>query len=79
MTAPRQNLFFNEMVEAMRDEAHALGASTSVHVRGFPAPSPGRVYVLVPPHEYFTLVTGKIGPPPEALRSVTEQYVASQG
>jgi Glycosyl transferase family 2 len=66
--APRQNLFFDELVEALRQEARALGARTSLHIGNFPAPRPDLVYVLVPPHEYFTLMHGRIGPPPEALR-----------
>jgi len=66
--APRQNLFFLEMVEALRHEAETLGASTSVHVGNFPGPRPDLIYVLVPPHEYFTLMHGRVGPPPEALR-----------
>ena len=66
--APRQNLFFIELVEALRAEATALGARTSLHLGNFPEPRPDLVYVLVPPHEYFTLLQGRIGPPPEALR-----------
>lgn len=66
--APRQNLFFDELVHALRDEAEALGAHTSLHVGNFPGPRPDLIYVLVPPHEYFTLMHGRIGPPAEALR-----------
>lgn len=66
--APRQNLFFGELVEALRHEAEWLGARTSIHLGNFPLPRPDLVYVLVPPHEYFTLMHGRIGPPPEALR-----------
>lgn len=66
--APRQNLFFDELVRALRAEAQALGTPTSLHVGNFPPPRPDLVYVLVPPHEYFTLMHGRIGPPPEALR-----------
>jgi hypothetical protein len=66
--APRQNLFFGELVAALRNEAEMLGAHTSMHVGNFPPPRPGLVYVLVPPHEYFTLMHGRIGPPPQALR-----------
>jgi Glycosyl transferase family 2 len=66
--APRQNLFFHELVEALRDEAQAAGARTSLHIGNFPAPRPDLIYVLVPPHEYFTLMHGRIGPPPQALR-----------
>jgi hypothetical protein len=66
--APRQNLFFDELVEALRQEAQALGARTSLHVGNFPEPRPDLIYVLVPPHEYFTLMHGRIGPPPEVLQ-----------
>jgi hypothetical protein len=66
--APRQNLFFGELVAALRNEAETLGARTSMHVGNFPPPRPDLVYVLVPPHEYFTLMHGRIGPPPQALR-----------
>ncbi|HEY3830247.1 MAG TPA: glycosyltransferase family A protein [Solirubrobacteraceae bacterium] len=66
--APRQNLFFDELVRELRHEAEALGARTSLHVGNFPPPRPDLIYVLVPPHEYFTLMHGRIGPPPEALR-----------
>ncbi|GAC1488301.1 MAG: hypothetical protein NVS1B9_08540 [Solirubrobacteraceae bacterium] len=66
--APRQNLFFVELVEALRAEAELAGARTSLHVGNFPSPRRDLIYVLVPPHEYFTLMHGRIGPPPEALR-----------
>jgi hypothetical protein len=66
--APRQNLFFNELVEALRNEITRLGGRSSLHVGGFPSPREDLVYVVVPPHEYFTLMHGRIGPPPEALQ-----------
>jgi hypothetical protein len=66
--APRQNLFFAELVEALRREAESLGVRASLHVGNFPAPSPEIVYVLVPPHEYFTLMHGRRGPSPETLK-----------
>jgi hypothetical protein len=66
--APRQNLFFDELVDALRDEVERLGMRASLHVGNFPAPRPDLIYVLVPPHEYFTLMHGRIGPPPEVLR-----------
>lgn len=66
--APRQNLFFNELVEALCDELRAAGARASIHVDGnFPPPREDLVYVLVPPHEYFTLMHGRRGPTPETL------------
>jgi len=66
--APRQNLFFFELVAALRAEAEAAGARTSLHLGNFPAPRPDRVYVLVPPHEYFTLMHGRRGPSPQTLK-----------
>jgi len=66
--APRQNLFFDELVHALRDEVEKQGTRTSLHIGNFPAPRPDLIYVLVPPHEYFTLMHGRIGPPPEVLR-----------
>ena len=46
---PRQNAFFGELVQVLRDELSALGVQSSVSVEGFPEPLPGRVYALVPP------------------------------
>jgi hypothetical protein len=63
--APRQNLFFLELVTALRDELRQLGVDSSVHRGAFPDPEPGRVFAVVPPHEYFTLMHGRVGPPPE--------------
>lgn len=65
--APRQNHFFVELVNALHHEVTAAGTAASVHVGNFPRPRPDLVYVLVPPHEYFTLMYGRQGPPPEAL------------
>ena len=61
--APRQNLFFHELVKALREELEAIGVRTSLHVGDFPAPRQGRVYAVVPPHEYFTLMHGRVGVP----------------
>jgi hypothetical protein len=66
--APGQNLFFVELVAALQDEAVQLGHPASVHVGNFPPPRRDLVYVLVPPHEYFTLTHGRIGPSPETLK-----------
>lgn len=65
--APQQNHFFVELVAALRDELDSLGMAASVHEGAFPPPRPGLVYALVPPHEYFTLMDGRFGPPPEVL------------
>jgi hypothetical protein len=66
--APGQNLFFAEIVEALRQEAESLDVDTSVHRGTFPPPRPSRVYVLVPPHEYFTLMQGRDAPAPDTLK-----------
>ena len=65
--ARRQNEFFAELVEAIRDELTALGVRSSVSLDGFPAARPGLVYALVPPHEWVALHGGVL-PPPELLR-----------
>jgi hypothetical protein len=65
--APQQNHFFVELVAALRHELEQVGMPASVHVGAFPPPRPGVVYALVPPHEYFTLMHGRVGPPPDVL------------
>src|SRR4051812_36758279 len=60
--APRQNHFFVELSEALRDEIENHGVATSFHAGAFPLPRPGLVYALMPPHEYFTLMHGRVGP-----------------
>jgi hypothetical protein len=62
----RQNAFFGERVEVMRDELGALGVRSTVSLDGFPEPVDGRVYALVPPHEWVALHGGE-APPPELL------------
>ena len=69
--APRQNLFFADLVEALRHEVATQGIPASVHVGNFPAPRPDLVYVMVPPHEYFTILNGRHGPLPEVLKQRT--------
>src|SRR5690242_2131071 len=61
--APRQNLFFLELVTALRAELDAIGVGSSLHWGDFPPPRQGLVYAVVPPHEYFTLMHGRIGVP----------------
>ncbi|MBJ7608238.1 MAG: glycosyltransferase family 2 protein [Candidatus Dormibacteraeota bacterium] len=68
--APSQNYFFREAVEAIRHELTGLGVSSSIHDDGFPEARGGRVYVLVPPHEYFRL-EGYRKPPGHALLART--------
>lgn len=65
--ARQQNHFFVELVEALRDELGALGYGSSVHWDGFPAPLPGRIPVLIPPHEYVYLRGEESLPPPEMM------------
>ena len=62
----RQNLFFAELVQVIRDELSALGVRSSVSLDGFPAVQPGRVYALVPPHEWVAL-HGGTQPPPDLM------------
>ena len=65
--APGRNLFFAELVEALRDELRRLGVASSVHEGRFPVPRPDLVYALVPPHEYFVLSQGQPAVPKAAL------------
>src|SRR4051794_19730591 len=62
----RQNAFFGELVQVLRDELSALGVPTSVSLDGFPEPLPGRAYALVPPHEWAAL-SGGVAPPPRLM------------
>ncbi len=50
-----QNRFFVEIVDAIRDELDRLSVRSSVHWGGFPRERDDLVYVLVPPHEWFSL------------------------
>jgi hypothetical protein len=63
--APRQNLFFRELHEGLADALERQGVTTSLHLGAFPSPCRGLVYALLAPHEYFTLMDGRVGPPPE--------------
>lgn len=53
--ARRQHHFFVEIVDAIRTELDGLGVSSTVHRDGFPEERGDRVYVLIPPHEWFAL------------------------
>lgn len=64
--APGQNLFFRELVDAIRHELDALGVPSALSEAGFPDALPERVYVLVPPHEWFRLDPRH--PAPDLLR-----------
>jgi len=64
--AEGQNLFFHDLVGALRFELDRAGIDNSIHLGAFPQPRPGLVTVLVPPHEYVAL--SRFEPPPGALR-----------
>ncbi len=51
----RQNVFFVEIVAALRYELSRLGVRSRVSTNGFPADHWGSVFVLFPPHEYCVL------------------------
>ena len=53
--SPGQNAFFFELAASLRFEVERLGVRTSLSTTGFPPPERGRVYALLPPHEYFVL------------------------
>jgi hypothetical protein len=55
VVARGQNAFFVELVDVLHREVAALGVTTSVTVGAFPPPSPSRIYVVLPPHEYASL------------------------
>jgi hypothetical protein len=55
VVARGQNAFFVELVDVLHRELVATGVRTSIAVGGFPEPSAGRVYVVLPPHEYASL------------------------
>jgi Glycosyl transferase family 2 len=50
-----QNQFFVEIVEAIRDELDRMSVRSSLHWGGFPRERDDLVYVLIPPHEWFSL------------------------
>jgi GT2 family glycosyltransferase len=64
--SPRQNWFFREMVDAIRFELRAQGVASSLHEE-FPEPTPNRIFVLVPPHEFARLEGAEAMPAPELL------------
>ncbi|HEX2085205.1 MAG TPA: glycosyltransferase family 2 protein [Solirubrobacteraceae bacterium] len=69
--APRQNSFFVEIVDALRDELAALGVPTSVWADGIPPPERDRIPLVVPPHEWFALTPQDRHPaPPELARAI---------
>lgn len=62
MLAEKQNLFFVELVAALREELGALGVDTRTVTGRFPPANQSEIYVLVPPHEWFRL-EGRLHPP----------------
>lgn len=64
----RQNRFFVELMQALRDELEALGTASSLVIDDFPEPRRGQVNVLLPPHEYFELRAAAAPPDPALLR-----------
>ena len=61
VSASGQNVFFDELLGAMRTELDATGVATSEAVDHFPAIEPGLVYVVVP-HEFFSLTFERAHP-----------------
>src|SRR3954453_5891679 len=68
VTAQRQNSFFTEIIEAVRDELDQLGIPSSLVSGAFPELWEDRVYVLVPPHEWFALEGHRHPPSAAQLR-----------
>jgi hypothetical protein len=66
--APGQDPAFVELAATLRAEADGAGSRASLHVGNFPLPRRDLIYVMVGPREYFTLMDGRVGPPPDALR-----------
>ena len=58
LLARGQNAFFAELAAILRDELLELGRPARVTVGAEGDPSPDRVQVLLPPHEYATLTDG---------------------
>src|SRR5437660_10101766 len=57
-----QNNFFHELVDAIRHELEAVNVPSSVCEGAFPRATEDRVFVLVPPHEYYRLDGSKTEP-----------------
>lgn len=77
--AERQNLFFVELVEAVRYELSQLGVPSSVSRSGFPPGRDDLVYVVLAPHEFFLLEGYRGMPlPSQAILSRTILICAEQ-
>src|SRR5690242_17517220 len=61
VSASGQNVFFDELLGAMRDELAAGGVVTRQAVDHFPAIEPDLVYIVVP-HEFFSLTYERAHP-----------------
>jgi hypothetical protein len=53
--ARKQNHFFIELAEVIVDELTAQGVTARITLDELPEPSEGRVWILMPPHEYVRL------------------------
>ena len=67
VVAPGQSPDVVELAEVLCAEINRAGTPATLAIGNFPPPAPDRVYVLVAPHEYFTLLHGRPGPVPEVL------------
>jgi Glycosyl transferase family 2 len=65
--ASGQNVFFEELTEALRCALERHGIATDVAVDHFPPPRSDLVYVFVP-HEYLPLTMESVHPTPAQLR-----------
>lgn len=65
--ASGQNVFFEELSEAIRDALEQYGVATEVAIDHFPPPRADLVYVFVP-HEYMPLTSPSAHPTDEQLR-----------
>ena len=76
VSASGQNVFFGELLDAMREALEETGVATRVAEDHFPAAEENLVYVVVP-HEFFTLTIPRAHPTEDQLARtiavVTEQ------
>src|SRR5581483_6475391 len=75
--ARRQNAFFRELAEALRDELAELGIAASISTSGFPPLRQDLAYALLPPHEFFHL-EGRRRPPTDEQLARTIFICAEQ-
>src|SRR4051812_19017683 len=67
VSASGQNVFFAEIIGALRGALEQRGIATEQAIDYFPAPEQGLVYVFVP-HEYMPLTGPESHPSAEQLR-----------